>query len=95
MENFKKTTNKYFDVLRDRSKTSRVYKPHQMTGLDLAELLNDPEHKSLYMRLAKFYDNQELIRIAKSLTERKDIRNKGAYFMKVLKAADLQRKDGK
>ncbi|MBI4991870.1 MAG: hypothetical protein HZB99_01515 [Candidatus Harrisonbacteria bacterium] len=92
MEDIRKLRSEYLELLRDRSKKSRVYKPHQMTGLSLAEILNDPEHKSLYMRLSKIYDNNELIRLAKNVAERKNIDNKGAYFMKVLKASDIRKK---
>ncbi len=75
----------YVKTLKERVKKSRVYVPFQSTGLLLAELLHDQEHKSLYMRLAKLYDNPQLIRIAKDLAERKNIDNRGAYFMKMLK----------
>jgi len=91
MDDFKKLSNNYFKLLKDRSKQSRVYKPHQMTGLILAQLLDDSSHKSLYMRLSKIYDNDELIRIAKNITERKNIENKGAYFMRVFKASDIHK----
>lgn len=96
MEDIKKVGKEYFKLLKERSKTSRVYKSHQMTGLTLAEILEDQEHKSLYMRLSKIYDNHELIRLAKNLAERKNIENKGAYFMKVLQASDIKKlEDGK
>jgi len=68
MENLERTNQKYFDILKERFKESRVYKPHQLIGL----------------KLAKTYDNDELLRLAKNLAERKDIDNKGAYFMKLL-----------
>jgi len=84
MENLERTNQKYFDILKERFKESRVYKPHQLIGLMLAEILKDQKHKSLYMKLAKTYDNDELLRLAKNLAERKDIDNKGAYFMKLL-----------
>ncbi|MDP3729731.1 MAG: hypothetical protein Q8R26_03240 [bacterium] len=89
MDNIKDIGKQYFKTLRERSKKSRVYTPHQMTGLQLAEILEDKDHKSLYMRLAKQYDNAELIRLAKNLAERKSIENKGAYFMRMLQAADI------
>lgn len=91
MEDISKLKGEYFKLLKDRSKKSRVYKPHQMTGLSLAEILSDPEHKSLYMRLSKIYDNNELIRLAKNVAERKNIDNKGAYFMKLLHASDIRK----
>lgn len=92
MEGLKNTSKIYLDILKERSKKSRIFKSHQQTGLMLAELLNDPKHKSLYMRLSKFYNNDELLRIARNLAERKNIKNKGAYFMKVLKASDIKPK---
>ena len=91
MDNLKEIRQDYFKTLKERAKKSRVYKPHQLTGLTLTEILEDPSHKSLYMRLAKDYNNDELLRIAKNLAERKNIENKGAYFMKVLKASDVKK----
>ena len=91
MDDFKTASGKYLDILKKRSKESKVYKPHQLTGLILAEILEDPEHKSLYMKLSKVYDNQELIKLAKNLSERKNIDNKGAYFMRMLKASDIKK----
>lgn len=88
MEDFSKASNRYFETLRDRAKKSRVYKPYQMTGLMLAEILDDAEHKSLYMRLSRQYDSSDLLRLAKNLEERKNIQNKGAYFMRMIKTLD-------
>jgi len=92
MDNLKQIKNEYVITLKDRAKKSRVYQPHQMTGLTLAEILEDSQHKSLYMKLAKIYDNHELLRLAKNLAERKTIENKGAYFMKLLKSSDIKHK---
>jgi len=83
MEDIKNILPEYMDELSDRGKTSRVYQPYQLTGLRLSELLEDPNHKSLYMRLAKKNDNHRLITLAENIAERKNIKNKGAYFMKV------------
>ncbi len=74
----------YLETLKERAKTSRVYKKYQLIGLLIAQLLNDDKHKSLYIKLAKKHDNDDLMRIAKDISERKNIENKGAYFMKVL-----------
>lgn len=84
MKSFNETGKRYFEILKDRAKRSRVYQSHQMTGLNLAEILEDSSHKSLYMRLAKLYDNEELIRMAKRVAELKNVRNKGGYFMRML-----------
>lgn len=74
----------YLETLKERAKTSRVYKKYQLIGLLIAQLLNDDKHKSLYIKLAKKHNNDDLLRIAKDVSERKKIENKGAYFMKVL-----------
>ena len=78
----------YLEELKNRSKTSRIYKSHQLTGLEIANILEDWRHKSLYIKLAKEYGHR-LLEIAKSVAEKDNVKNKGAYFMKVLKATDL------
>ena len=85
MRNIGDISSNYLKTLAKRTKESRIYKPFQSTGLTLAEILNDREHKAIYIRLAKIYDNEDLIRKAKDVAERKSIDNKGAYFMKMLK----------
>jgi len=74
-------SEKYIKGLRQRAKESHVYKKYQMTGIMLAEILSDPAHTSLYIKLAKENDNEKLMQIAKDISERKDVKNKGAYFM--------------
>lgn len=74
----------YFNTLKERGKTSRVYKKFQDIGLQLAEMLGDKRHKSLYIKLAMQYDESILLSIARDVSDRKGIANKGAYFMKVL-----------
>ena len=83
MESLENINKEYLPLLTDRAKKSKVYKPHQLTGLSLAELLEDDRHKSLYIKLAKKHDNDYLLRLAKNIAERGNITNKGAYFMKV------------
>lgn len=73
----------YLEELKKRKKESRVYSEHQLVGLLLAEILEDDEHKSLYIKLAKENNTDELLRLAKSIGERKNVENKGAYFMKL------------
>ena len=77
----------YKELLKKRAKESKVYAPHQLTGLMLAEILDDEKHKSLYIKLAKSGDMNKLIRLAKSVAEKKDIKNRGAYFMRLLQLA--------
>lgn len=74
----------YLKTLKERSKKSRVYKNYQFIGLAIAQLLNDEKHKSLYIKLAKEHNQSHLLGIAKDVAERKNIKNKGGYFMKVL-----------
>lgn len=74
----------YINKLKERGKTSHVYKQFQDIGLQLAEILGDAKHKALYIKLAKQHDESILLSIAKDVADRKGIANKGAYFMKVL-----------
>ncbi|PIR98108.1 MAG: hypothetical protein COT89_01065 [Candidatus Colwellbacteria bacterium CG10_big_fil_rev_8_21_14_0_10_42_22] len=76
--------NSYFDELKKRAGESHVYSEHQMVGLMLAEILGDDKHKSLYMKLAKDYDADRLLRLAKDIADRPNVENRGAYFMKML-----------
>ncbi|MCP6720014.1 MAG: hypothetical protein KJI72_01630 [Patescibacteria group bacterium] len=80
----KKSAGKdYLNLLKERKKTSRVYVSHQSTGLMLAEILDDETHKSLYMKLAKENDVEMLMQLAKDVASRKNVKKKGAYFMKL------------
>ena len=73
----------YIEELKKRKKESRVYSEHQLVGLLIAEALEDDAHKSLYIKLAKENDSDALLKLAKSVAERKNVENKGAYFMKL------------
>ncbi|OGY65983.1 MAG: hypothetical protein A3A16_01180 [Candidatus Harrisonbacteria bacterium RIFCSPLOWO2_01_FULL_44_18] len=79
--------------MRERSKKSRVHQPHQLIGLEIAAILEDPRHKALYIKLAKNYDGHKLIQLAKQVAEKKDIKNKGAYFMKVLQRSNREQRE--
>lgn len=83
MENLKEIVPKYLAKLNERSAKSHIYQPHQWTGLELASLLNDKKHTALYMKLAKQHNQQDLLGLAKRISENDNVRNKGAYFMKV------------
>lgn len=75
----------YLFSLRERSQKSKVYQPFQLIGLQLAELLEDERHKSLYIKLAKEHQAEYLLGLAKRVAENNTIKNKGAYFMTLLK----------
>lgn len=74
----------YLEKLKKRAKESRAYTKHQLVGVELAELLRDKSHISLYIKLAKERNPDNLLRIAKTIAEQKNIKNKGAYFMSVV-----------
>lgn len=82
MEPLNKRT--YIESLKERSKKSRISRPFQLTGLEIAVALHDLEHKALYIKLAKEHDPQRLLQLAKEVAERRDIKNPGAYFMKMV-----------
>ena len=83
----------YKELLRKRAKESKVYSSHQMIGLMIAEVLEDREHKALYIKLAKNEDSDKLLRLAKSVAEKKDVRNKGAYFMRAWQMENKRQKE--
>ncbi len=76
---------KYLAELKRRGKESHVYRKYQLIGLEISQLLSDEKHKALYIKLAKERNGDRLIGIAKDIAERKNIKNKGAYFMALLK----------
>lgn len=84
MKSLSESSEEYFKKLSERSGKSRAYNSYQLVGLEVAAMLEDLNHKSLYIKLAKEHGEDKVIRIAKSVAEKKDIKNKGAYFMKIL-----------
>jgi len=81
----------YIDELRERGKTSRVYREHQLIGLIVAQVLDDEKHKSLYIKLAREYGSEKMLQLAKSVAERERVKNKGAYFMRMLEIEKEQK----
>jgi hypothetical protein len=79
---------KYVAELKRRGKESHVYKKHQLIGLEISQILTDEKHKALYIKLAKEYDPDMLMRLAKDIAGRSNVKNKGAYFMTLLKNPD-------
>jgi len=74
----------FLEELKDRKKKSKAYSLHQLLGLEVAQLLNDEAHKSLYIRLVKKHPGIDLLALAKDVATRKNVSNKGAYFMTVI-----------
>lgn len=77
---------RYLAELSRRSAESRVYRKFQLIGLEIADILDDRKHKALYIKLAKEGNIDRLLSIAKDVADRKNIKNKGAYFMRVATA---------
>ena len=75
----------YVAELKRRGKESHVYKKYQLIGLEISRILGDEKHKALYIKLAKEQDADTLMRLAKDIAERANVKNKGAYFMAMLK----------
>lgn len=73
----------YLELLKERGKESHVYKSFQLTGLEIADMLGDRDHKALYIKLAKQYSATQLMSVARRIVDMKGIHNKGAYFMRV------------
>lgn len=76
----------YLKELARRGKESHVYKKYQLLGLEISQILHDEKHKALYIKLAKERNGDNLMRLAKDIADRKNIKNRGAYFMTLLKA---------
>lgn len=74
----------YLDELKKRAKESRVYKKYQLFGLEIGQALDDEKHKTLYIKLAKENNPEELLALAKRISENPNVKNKGAYFMSVI-----------
>jgi len=74
----------YKAELTKRAKHSRIHYRHQLVGLEIAMHLEDEKHKSLYIKMAKEGNPDRLLAIAKDVAERNTLKNKGAYFMKIV-----------
>jgi len=85
----------YMEILRERSKKSHVYQKHQMVGLTLSEMLKDEGHKALYIKLAKEHDQEELLETARLVAGKINVKNKGAYFMRVFFGKEAKTKKEK
>lgn len=79
-----KTSAAYMKELKRRAQESHVYRNYQLIGLQISEVLEDERHKALYIKLAKEKNADRLLQIAKEVADRKNIKNKGAYFMKIV-----------
>lgn len=76
----------YLKELKTRAKESHVHREFQLIGLEAADILNDRRHKALYIKLAK-ENGHAVLRLAKEIAGKKNIKNPGAYFMAVMSEA--------
>lgn len=85
VETFGALGKDYVKRLDERAADSHVYRSFQLIGLELAEILRDARHKTLYIKLAKDHpDHERLLALAKDIASRQGVKNKGAYFMRLL-----------
>ena len=71
----------FVELVKKRGRMSKVFKKYQWDGLEIAALLKDESHKTLYIKLVKENPNLDLVALARDISSRKNIGNKGAYFM--------------
>lgn len=88
MKRIRESGNEYFAELNKRLKKSRAYQLHQSIGVEIAQILEDGSHISLYIKLAKQHNQQKLLTLAKSIAEKKNVKNKGGYFMKLFHSSN-------
>ncbi len=81
----------YLRNLKERAQNTRVTTSHQLIGLSIATTLRDMEHRALYIKLAKEGNPDYLLSLAKSIAEKPDIKNHGAYFMRLVKRSAPRR----
>ncbi|OGY63728.1 MAG: hypothetical protein A3I24_03855 [Candidatus Harrisonbacteria bacterium RIFCSPLOWO2_02_FULL_41_13b] len=84
MDPINENSKQYLGKLTERAKQSKIYRDYQMTGLQIAAALQDLKHKALYIKLAKTRGAETLLRLAKSIAENPNVKNRGAYFMRVI-----------
>jgi hypothetical protein len=75
----------YFSLLNQRAKQSHAYRAFQTTGTDVADILGDQKHIALYIKIAKTVNAQVLLQTAKLIMQNNNVRNPGAYFMRIAK----------
>jgi len=75
----------YAAALQERGKKARVTQQFQMIGLEIATILRDFEHKAIYIKYTKELGSERMLMLAKDVASRRDVKNRGAYFMKVAK----------
>jgi len=57
----------YVKSLKERGKKNKAYSAYQFTGVEIADILDDTEHKSLYIKLAKEHGCSKMLAMAKDV----------------------------
>ena len=83
MENLKK--DGYLQELAKRGAKKNISQNFQFIGLEVATILRDLPHKSLYIKLAKDIGPDRILSLAKDVVDRRNIKNPAAYFMTLVK----------
>ena len=76
-------SNSYVAALKQRGARAHVTTEFQLIGLEIALALKDLAHKALYIKYAKEFGSDKMLMLAKDVASRRDIKNLGAYFMKM------------
>jgi len=76
-------SNRYLKTLKERAGKARITQQFQLIGLEIATTLRDLSHKALYIKYAKEFGASKMLALAKDIAERRDVTNRGAYFMTV------------
>ena len=77
--------NGYLDEIKRRSEKKNVTQNFQFIGLEVATILRDLKHKSLYIKLAKEMGAERILRLAKDVADRRNVKNPAGYFMTLVK----------
>lgn len=85
-------TGRYIKTLKDRASKARITKQFQLLGLEIATTLRDLSHKALYIKYAKELGADKMLALAKDIAERRDVANRGAYFMRVVQSMKAETK---
>ena len=84
MEQFFNSGKQYLYTMRERGLQRNVQFEFQLVGLEVAALFGDYAHKALYIKLTKQHGKDKILRLAKMVAGQNNVRNKGAYFMRLL-----------
>jgi len=77
-------SDQYLTRLKKRATDKRITNSFQLIGMEIGTILKDLRHRSLYMKYAKELNPEKLLALAKSVMEKRGVKNPGAYFMRLV-----------